>query len=479
MAKTSLIGNLIWKFAERIVAQLVTFVVSIILARCLNPEDYGVVAIVTVFITIANVFVSDGLGSALIQKKDSDILDFSSVFYANILFSFLLYALLFFCAPLVSSLYEMPILTPVMRALGLRIPLAAINSIQQAYVSRKMIFRKFFLATFVGTVLSAIVGIYMAMNGFGVWALVAQYLINSLVGTIVLWITVKWRPAFVFSLERLKVLLQYGSKILAVGLLTSIYNEIRSLIIGKKYTSADLAFYNRGHQLPHLFVTNINASIIGVLFPVVSKVQDDKATLKRYTKLSIKISNYLMAPLMLGLFVVSDNLIPLLLTEKWNACIPFLKVFCISYLLLPMQTANIQAIKAMGRAGTYLKIEVTKKIVGMALLLISIPFGPLAIAYSAALASVSSSVINSYPNRKLLDYSYFEQIGDILPNIVIAGIMAVVVWVVGAINCNLFAKLFIQICVGSLTYLLLSIITRNTCFKYLIGILRGKIKKRQ
>jgi O-antigen/teichoic acid export membrane protein len=466
--------NFGWKFAERICAQVVTFAVSIILARILGPEDYGAIALVTVFITLANVFVSDGLGSALIQKKEASQVDFSTMFYTNLMFSGVLYLIIFLCAPFVASFYEIKILCPVMRALGLKIPLAAINSVQQAYVSRKMIFKKFFFSTIIGTVLSAIVGIVMAYNGLGIWALVAQYLVNSITDTIILWITVKWRPTMEFSVYSLKTLFSYGWKILAVGLLTNLYDEIRTLIIGKMYTSSDLAYFNRGKQFPHIFITNVNSSISSVLFPMISRVQDDKTKLKQYTKLSISVSSYIMSPLMVGLAITAPNIIKLLLTEKWIGAVPFLRVFCAGYLLLPIQTANLQAIKAAGRSDIYLKVEIVKKIVGLILLITSLRFGILAIAISAAIASFTSSIINSFPNKKMLDYGYVEQVFDIVPNILLAIIMGGVICLVNLLRVPIWLELIAQIFVGIIAYVALSIMTKNPNFKYLLDALRNR-----
>ena len=294
MKSISVISNLMWKFGERISAQFVTLFVSIVLARLLSPSDYGAIALVTIFITIANVFVVNGFGTALIQKKQADNLDFSSVFYVNILFSLFLYAILFILSPYVASFYNMEILCPVMRVLSLRIPIAAINSIQQAYVSRNMMFKKFFFSTLFGTLLSGIVGCVMAYKGFGIWALVGQYLTNTTVDTIVLWFTVRWRPELKFSFSRVKVLLSYGWKLLLSGLLDTGYQQLRSLIIGKKYTSSDLAYYNQGQKYPELVVVNINTSISSVLFPAISQSQDNIEVVKGMTRRAIKVSSFIM-----------------------------------------------------------------------------------------------------------------------------------------------------------------------------------------
>lgn len=294
-------SGLFWKFGERITAQLVSLVVSVVLARLLMPEDYGSVAMIMVFITIANVFVSSGFGNALVQKKNADDLDFSSVFFVNILVSLVLYAVIFIAAPWVAAFYGMPVLSPALRVLGVRLVFAAVNSVQQAYVSRNMMFRKFFWSTLFGTAVSGIVGIAMAYHGYGVWALVAQYLTNTCTDTLVLWFTVRWRPIPKYSWRRTKSLLAFGWKLLVSSLLDTGYTQLMSLFIGKKYTSADLACYNQGDKYPSVIVTNINASISSVLFPVMSQCQDDPARVKQMTRRAIQVSSYIMWPLMVGL----------------------------------------------------------------------------------------------------------------------------------------------------------------------------------
>ena len=348
--KQKIFSNFIWRFAERCGAQAVKLIVELVLARFLLPDDYGTIALVTVFITILNVFVDSGLGNALIQKKNADDLDFSSVFYFNLIWCFILYLLLFAFAPVISIFYGIPELTVIVRVLGITVLISGLKNVQQAFVSRNMLFKKFFFATLGGTFGAAILGITMAYFGFGVWALVAQQLFNTAMDTLILWITVKWRPKKVFSVQRLKVLFNYGWKLLASGLLETIYNNIRSLVTGKLYTASDLAFYNQGDKLPNIIVGNINNSIDSVLLPVMSNEQDNVEQIKEITRKSIKISTYVMAPLMMGLAVTADTLIVLILTEKWLPCVFFLKIFCVTYMFQPIHTANLNAIKALGRS---------------------------------------------------------------------------------------------------------------------------------
>lgn len=476
MRKNDLLNNLSWKFAERIAAQLVTVIVSIILARMLTPQDYGIIAIVTIFITFANVFVSDGFGSALIQKKEVDALDYSSVLYFNIIFSIVLYAILFFCAPLIASFYGdgYEILTPVLRVLGLRIIVSAVNSVQQAYVSRNMIFKKFFWSTLIGTVLSAVVGIGMAYSGFGVWALVGQYLTNTTVGTVTLAVSLRKKPILSFSFERLKGMVGYGSKILGTSLLITGYQEIRALIIGKVYSSEDLAYYDKGRQFPNLIVTNINTSIGAVLFPKMAQEQDDKTRIREITRKSIRFSSYLMCPLMLGLAAVAEPFVKIVLTDKWLPCVTLLQIFCVVYLFQPIHTANMQAIKAIGRSDVYLKLEIIKKVIELVVLLIVMWISVEAIVVSMAILTMAFTFVNAYPNKKLLNYSFKQQMGDILPSVCMSLVMAVIVYFFGKIPMNAYISFGVQIILGMIVYFALSLITKNSELKYFINLIKKK-----
>lgn len=467
-------SNFIWRFAERCGAQLVTFIVSIVLARILTPSDYGTIALVTVFTTILQVFIDSGLSTALIQKKDADDLDFSSVFYFNFVICIILYLIMFVSAPLIADFYKDSSLVSIVRVISLTLIISGVKGVQQSYVSRHMLFKRFFFSTLGGTIFSAVLGIIMAYAGFGVWAIVFQQLSNNAIDTLILWITVKWRPIKKFSWSRLKNLLSFGWKMLASSLLDTIYNNLRNMIIGKLYTSADLAFYNQGDKFPKLIVTNINTSIDSVLLPTMSNEQDNHVRVKDMTRRAIKISTYIMAPLMIGLAFCAKPIVQIVLTDKWLPCVPYLQIFCISYLFWPIHTANLNAIKAMGRSDLFLKLEVIKKFIGMILLLITMNISVMAMAYSLLISGLISQVINSWPNRYLLKYSYIDQIKDILPNIVMALIMGVFVYFINYLNLSVLVSLMIQIILGGIIYLVLSIFTKNDSFTYLINILKNR-----
>lgn len=476
ISKNKIAVNFLWRFLERCGAQLVTFVVSIVLARLLDPETYGTIALVTVFTTILQVFIDSGFGTALIQKKDADDVDFSTVFYFNMVMCLALYGLLFLIAPAIAAFYHRPELTAIVRVLGLILIISGVKSIQQSYVSRQMLFKRFFFATLGGTIGAAAVGIWMAYKGFGVWALVAQYLFNATIDTVILWITVEWCPKAVFSWERLKSLFSFGWKILISALLETGYNELRQLLIGKLYSSSDLAYYNKGRQFPNLIITNVNASINSVLLPVMSSVQDQRERVKAMTRRSICVSTYIMSPLLIGLAVVSKPLIILLLTEKWLPCQPFLCIYCAIFVFYPIHTANLNAIKAMGRSDLFLKLEIIKKVVGLLILIITLRYGVLAIAYGMLVSSVISQVVNSWPNKKLLNYSYIEQLRDIFANIALAVAMGAIAWCITLLNWSSWLTIIFQIILGAAIYLGGSKLLHLESYLYLMGIISPKLK---
>ena len=477
MNRKSVISNIIWRFLERCGAQGVTFIVSVVLARLLDPSLYGTVALVTVFTAILQVFVDSGMGNALIQKKDADDLDFSSVFYFNFSVCLLLYICMFFAAPLIAAFYNMPDLTPVVRVLSLTLIISGVKNIQQAYVSRNMLFKKFFFATLGGTIGAAVIGIWMAWKGYGVWALVVQNLFNAALDTIILWVTVKWRPKRAFSLERLKGLFSYGWKLLVSALLDTGYSNLRSLIIGKLYTSADLAFFNRGKQFPNLIVTNINTSIDSVLLPTMSKEQDNRERVRDMTRRAIKTSTFIMMPLMMGLAVCAEPLIRIVLTDKWLPAAFFLRVFCFTYAFYPIHTANLNAIKAMGRSDLFLKLEVIKKIVSISALISTMFISVEAMALALPVTSILGQIINSWPNRKLLDYSYRAQLLDMLPQIGMSLAMGGIVFTIQFLRLPDIATLLIQVPLGALIYIVGSKLLHIDSYEYVKGLIKSYTKK--
>ena len=473
---TTVISNFFWRLAERVGAQVVTLLVSIVLARILEPEVFGVLALVIVFTSILQVFVDSGLGTALIQKKNVDELDFSSVFYFNIAACVVLYMIMFFSAPLIAQFYKMPDLIPVVRVISLTLILSGVKNVQQAYVSRNMLFKRFFLATLGGTIGAAALGIVMAYKGYGVWALVAQYLFNTACGTVILWVTVNWRPKWQFSFERLKGLLSFGYKLLGVSILSTVYNDARSLIIGKMYTPSDLAFYNRGQQFPRLISMNVDSAIDSVLLPTMSQKQDDIAAIKRMARRSIQMGTYVIMPLMMILAVCAEPLVRLVLTDKWLPCIPFLRIMCFTFSFFSIFTTNYNIYKSLGRSDVYFKVTIWSKLIGLVILFSTMWFGVIWIAYGLIIANILNQIVCIKPSEILCDYKFSEQIADFLPNFIASLFMGIVMAPILLLSLPDWMTIFLQLVIGLVSYICLSYFTNNASYNFIVAFLKQRVK---
>lgn len=477
--KQKTLSGFIYNFAERGASQGISFIVQIILARILLPEEFGTIALLTVLMTILDVFVTYGFGNSLVVNKDSDDLDFSTCFYFGIILSFLLYGIVYFTSPYISQFFyghdELDILVKVM---ALRMPIAAVNTVQYAYVQKKMQFRIFFYATLVGTILSGIIGIAMAYKGFGVWALTGQYLSNSFFSTITLWIASKWRPKWMFSFKRLKAIYDYGWKILVVGLIDTIFGQIRSLIIAKQYSRSDLAYYNRGISFPGFGMKLIEPTISTVLFPALSNCNDDQKMMKAITQRIIKTSTFIICGIMFLLIAMAKPLIAVLLTEKWLPCVIYLQIGCLAYMLRPLQVINACVVRASGDSSLLLKLDILKKSIGLVLLLIAMPFGVVAIAWSYFAFCLISTIINIYPNRSLLKYGFLEQFKDLGGNMLVALIVGLFVWLLLLLlPFNSLIVLLIQIITALFMYFVICKVLKIESYMYLSHLVVEQIKK--
>lgn len=471
-------SSLIWKFLERGGSQGIQFIVQIILARLLSPSEFGAMAIVLVFISLAQTFVDGGFSTALIQKKDADKLDFSSIFYLSLGIASIVYILILIFAPIISNFYQSKSLTPILRVLSLILFPGALNSIQVAYVARNMQFKKLFKTSLIATVISAIVSISAAYLNFGIWALVIQQITYHIVNSIALWFSVRWRPELIFSIKRVEALFSYGSKIFISNFIYRIYLDIRTLLIGRIYNATDLAFYQRGEQIPRVLVNNIDGSIQAVILPALSTHQDDQQRIKSIIKRTLSISSYLIFPIMIGVIVVAEPLVIILMKEKWLPAVPFLRIFCLTYAFWPIITINLQPMRALGKSELLLKLEIIKRIIGMLIIIISIPFGIYAIAFGAVLERLIEVFINAHPNKKLINYSISEQIRDISPSLLQSFLMGLVVFLLQYLRIAPLPLLFLQIFVGGSVYILLSVIFKNQSFTYLIISIKNLIFNR-
>lgn len=473
-----ILSGAVWKFSERIMAQVVSLAVSIIIARLLNPSDYGVVGIVTVFFAFANVVISGGFNTALIQKKDADKDDYNTVFTVSMLVALLIYFILFVSAPWIAKIYKNDILAGIIRILGLSLPVYALKSIVCAYVSANLKFRMFFFATLGGTVASAIVGITMAVNGYGAWALVAQQLTNTAIDTLILFMTTKLRLSVGITMSRLHSLFGYGSKIMLSSLLGVTFNQINPLFIGLKYSSAALSFYTKGKSLPETLSSSMTYTISSVLFPALAKFQDDKERLLRYTRRYMQVASFIVFPVMLGFFAIAENFVRIFLTDKWLPAVYYIHIVCLSEMFGVIAVGNCETIKAMGRSDVFLKIEIAKKIGYFVTLALFLAFTntPEALAVSLLVCTVIQIIINSIPNIKLIGYKMLYQIKDLVPNLLISAAMCMLVMLLGSVNVPPVFLLVLQICAGCAAYSILAIVTRNPSLIFLMNIIKRKLK---
>ena len=372
----------------------------------------------------------------------------------------------------------MDILTSVVRVSGITLIISGFKGVQQSLALKNYQFKKFFLSTLGGTLGSAVIGILLAIKGFGVWALVIQSLSLNLFTTLVFWITVKWYPKISFSFSRLKTLFGFGWKLLVSSLFEKIYNELRQLIIAKLYTTEDLAYYNKAHGWPHLFMSNTVGVIDRVLFPIMAAEQDDKKRVASMLSRSVKTSTYLITPFLVGLIACAEPLVRLVLTDKWIFCVPYMRIFCLGYIIYPICNANLNVYKAIGRSDLLLKCDLLSRICGILLLISTMSISVDAMVYSFALNFLITAIINSFPNSKLLSYGFLKQFMDILPTLILSAVMGSLVFAVQLFNLDMWVTLIIQIPLGVVVYLFGSVVLKIDSFAYFLSYLKQMLLKK-
>ncbi len=475
--KGKTISCLFWQFCQKGVGQVVSFGISVILARLLMPEEFGLVALAGMFTVLTGIFIDCGMGTALVQKKDADDLDYSTMFWAQTAFSIIVYIIVFSLAPWFSLLFQMPKLAIVIRVSALSMILGTFGGIQSVIVTRRMEFKVYFYRTFISSILSGAIGIYLAFCGWGVWALVTQNLSSIIISTITVFSQVRWIPQLTFSKERFKALFGVGAKFMASSLIGTAFGQLKGYMVGLRYTASDLAYYNRGEGVPGLFTRNINSSINNVLFPVFAKLQDDRDAVKQAVRRSIKTSSFLLFPLLLGVAAISDKLVIILYTEKWVACIPFMQIFCISECFTILNTANLQVLRGIGEVNTLLKLELYKKPVLVTILGVTMFISPLAIAIGMCVYGIYTMVVNAFPNRKFINYHIKEQLRDVSENAAVSIGMFICIYLIGHWDINPYILICIQVVIGTLIYCGLSEIFHLESWQYIKGTVKPYIRK--
>ena len=474
--KSKVAHGLFWKLLENGGAQGVQFVIAIILARLLTPAEYGVVGIIMIFITIANVVVQNGFSTALIQKKQADSTDFSSVCYFSLFVALVMYVLLYFAAPSIAGFYRIEELRAIVRVLAVVLFPGAVISVQTAYVSRNMEFKGLFFSTLAASLASGLLSITMAYRGLGVWAMVGQQVAYYFALMLVLFFTVSWKPKLCFALERVQGMFAFGWKLLCASLLDTIFNNLYGLLIGKIYNEELLGSYNRGEQFPKLIASNLGAAIQAVLLPAFSARQDDIGLVRQMVRRAIQLSSFAVLPMLIGLFAVGDNLVLALLGEQWLICVPFLRIMCISYCFWPIHITNLQAINAVGRSDIFLKLEIVKKALSVLALVIGMQYSVTVMVGLKAFQDFLCTFVNAAPNKKLLGYSITHQWMDVMPSAALSVVMGVAVWFVGRLmpGVNVWLTLVVQIGCGVAVYAGLAWVFKMESFRYLCEMVRRR-----
>ncbi len=450
--KSKTVKGVMWSSIDRFTTQGISFVFSMLIARLLLPSDYGVIGMLAIFMAVANCFVDSGFGSALVRKNDRTETDFCTVFYFNIAVACICYALLFWASPYIARFYNLPLLESVTKVWGLNLIISSFAGIQNAQLTIAINFKSRAKISVITTLFTGVVGLWLAYRGYGVWALVFQTLSSNILRTILLWIVVRWMPRLIFSWQSFKELFSFGSKLLASSLLATIYENIYPIVIGKIFSASSLGVYSRADHLAQFPSSNITGVLQSVTFPVLSTIQDDDARLTSVYRRFLCLSAFVIFPLMVGLSAVADPFIRLVLTDKWEGAIYLLQILCFSLMWYPIHAINLNLLQVKGRSDYFLKLEVIKKILGVAILCVSIPLGLVAMCYGRVFSSVVCLGINTYYTKKIIGYGFLDQMKDFLHILVHALVMYGIVFAIVHIMPTLWSQLLVGILAGIAYY---------------------------
>lgn len=470
------VRGVVWSAMERFSVQGIQFVLTIIIARLVSPSEYGLIAMLAIFLAIAQSFVDSGFSNALIQKKGRTEVDYSTVFYFNLIISVLIYLLLFVGAPYIAAFYREPVLSSVTRWVGLNIILSGLSIVQRAQLTIRVDFKTQAKASLIAVIISGAIAVYLAYCGYGVWALVSQSLLNNLLNTLFLWIFSRWIPSWPFSWESFRGLFSFGSKLLLSGLLHTIYINLYSLVIGRWYSSANVGFYNRAYQFASFPSINIVGIITRAIYPIQCAIQDDderlNATFMQYLRLSCLV---IFLP-MVTLAVLSKPLILILLTDKWLPAAELLSILCLAYMWYPVMVINNQILNVKGRSDYFLKAEIWKKVIAITILCLTLPFGVKILCSGVVVYNFFDMGIIIFYARKVIHTGYREQFYNILPIFMLAIAMGGCVWIISAIfEDNPVIQLVVGCFVAVLSYMLFGYIFQFKEFKK-IPLIKEKIK---
>lgn len=476
--KQQTISGMLWSAIQRFGTMIISFVSNVVLARLLSPDDYGCIGLLTIFIVLAETFVNGGFGAALIQKKEPTKDDYSTVFYWNIIVSILLYILLFFVAPYVAVFYKIPLLSSVLRVQGIILIIHALSIVQLNILRKQLQFKKLSVIQIVASIISVVIAIILAYEGFGVWTLVVQQLLMACIVTFILWITTNWKPILCFSLKSFKELFGYGAFLLLSDLLNALCNNLQGLIIGRKYSAVDMGFYSQARKLETIPTTSISQVVNLVAFPVYSKLQDNKEQLYLAVQKSSRMMNFLNFPLMILLILVANELIVFLYSDKWLESISYFQILCVSGLVNCIQSINYQVVCAVGKSKLIFRWNIVKRLVGLASILVGMNFGVKGILWGMVFGFYFTALVNILVASPITNYDLFKQLKDIIPILCCAIVVALVVYFIMQLtDVHYILAMFIKVILYIVLYVLIAKIFRSQELNEYFNILKLYLKR--
>lgn len=478
--KQKAVKGVFWSFCERFGSLLILFTANVVLARILTPEDFGLVGILMAFVMISQILIDGGLGNALIQRQKITTVDCSTVFYTNIVVAGVCYMALFFGAETIASFYDQPLLANLIKILGLVVVIDAFGAVQNNLLMKEVDFKRITIVKVVAALVSSVVAIVGAICGMGVWSLVVQYVINSVMKSMLLWLLSSWRPVLSFSGSSFKVLFGYGSKLLLANVLSEAYRNLQVLIIGKFFPKAEVGYYSQAKHLQDVPVATILTIVNQVTFPIFSKLQDDKEYLKRGLSRSVKILTFLNFPLMMCLVIMAEPIFRLLFGEQWLPSVPYFQWLCGGFgFLLVVHNTNINALKAVGKSSIVLYLEVIKKLFGLGMIFgfIYLGYGAMSIMWALAINSFIEFFLNGYFTGKYTGYGILSQAKDLLPNLVVTAIASAVAYSLVLVNMHYLLLLVAQAVCFVIVYVVVMKIAKVETFNYLVAEIKSKLKK--
>ena len=473
--KQKTISSILWSLVQRFGVMIISFCANLVLARLLTPDDYGVIGMLLIFISVSNTFIDGGFGTALIQKKEPTQEDYSTIFFWNIFISVILTGILYISSPLISEFYRLPLLSDVLKVMGTVLVINAFSVVQTNILQKKFEFKKLATINIIANIAASILAIVLALRGFGVWSLVFRYLSCSLVISIILWITTKWKPMLTFKFKSFRTLGKFGGMVLLANLVETIYTEFQGLVIGRAFSAKDLGYYTQAKRLEEIPTLGITSAVNQASFPVYASIQDDKQSLKTLIRCNINTLSFINFPLYAILLIIAEPLFIILFSDKWLESVPYFRILCLAGAIYPITSLNTNIIKSLGKGNIYFYMQLFKRVIGICLIIGGLRYGMLGLMWVLVLNAYLMYGVNIYFANKLLKYSLLEQLGDIVKNLYITILCSLPTVALVFLNINMFVLMGMQIVMFVMCFILVCILTKNSTYNDFLKLIKSYI----